>query len=102
MQLCDSASPLRLGPSFISQAVLYALTTWHVTSTFTSNMAELLLNTVEFFGKVGEVIDHTLTAWGSEKMVRWRAGMQENKNSEMVTITDRQAIHVLNFLIVCP
>lgn len=28
-----------------------------------------------------------LTAWGSEKMVRWRAGMQENKLSKMVTVT---------------
>lgn len=42
---------------------------------------------VEFFGKVGEVIDHMLTAWGSEKVVRWRAGMQENKLSKMVTVT---------------
>ena len=28
-----------------------------------------------------------LTAWGSEKVVRWRAGMQENKLSKMVTVT---------------
>lgn len=42
---------------------------------------------VEFFGKVREVIDHMLTAWGSEKMVVWRAGMQENKLSKMVTVT---------------
>lgn len=28
-----------------------------------------------------------LTAWGSEKMVKWRAGMQENKLSKMVTVT---------------
>lgn len=42
---------------------------------------------VEFFGKLREVIDHMLTAQSSEKMVRWRAGMQENKLSEMVTVT---------------
>lgn len=42
---------------------------------------------VEFFGKVGEVIDHMLTAWGSEKMVSWRAVMQENKLPKMVTVT---------------
>jgi len=45
------------------------------------------LDMVEFFGKVGEVIDHVLTAWGREKMVRWKAGMQENKLSKMVTVT---------------